>query len=332
MADRPYINTVGTQNHSAVLFYKGFDRIAQMEYAGEGEDMIGESLFGADDLGTEGLHNEVLFRTGLQGQAALMPDRVRQRFPQASYRMGSIMIHGYRQIGISHEYYPEELEDNLPGFDWLANLASDLPLLMRDAEEDLHMSFYNNGEAATQLVGHANTPLFVDGSSYTLKLLGRDDYFTGTAASNIIENGGGVSHSMLALARQYGDHFVNEEGRAQRKRIVKIVGRRQNIELIRQWIGANANVETFNPNSANPSSDLAGVELVATERMTQPNDLIFFYDGWQDHIKMRAKYQNRTDTFEEGHAQFRKVYTQVRSRLGYYAYNNRLVLLMRGAA
>lgn len=329
---RVFNNTVGTQDHNAAAYYRGFSAIVKMEYPGAGEDMIGETLYGADTLGTDGLHHEVYFHTGLVGQAALRPDHVRQRFPQASYRVGSILIHGYSQVGIAHEHYPEDLEDNLAGFEWLANLASDLPTLQRDAEEDLHLAFFNNGESASQLVGHASTPLFVDGTTYKLQLLGDPDFFSGTAASNIIETGGGVSYAMLELAKQYGRNFVNEEGRTQKLRIVKIVGREQNIELIRRWIGAPSNIESYNPNQPNPAADLAGVDLVATERMDQPNDLWFFYEGYQDDIKMRAKYQGRADTWEEGHAQYRKVVSQVRSRLGYYAFNNRRVVLMRGAA
>ena len=331
MADRVYRNTISTQNHNAAAFYRGFSQIAEMTYMGEGEQFVGEELYGADDLGTDGLHHEVYFRTRLQGQAALMPDNVRQRFPQASHREASIMVQGYDRIGIAHEHYPEDLEDNLPGFEYLANLAQDLPILLRDTEEDLHMRLYNEGESADRLVGHARTPLFVDGSTYSLQLIGNSTYFSGTAASNIIE-GGGVSHAMLHLAKQYGQHFINEEGRTQPRRIVQILGRAQNIDLIQDWIGHSSNIESFDPNKPNPNSDLSGVKLLKSERLAQPNDLIFFYEGWEDHIKMRAKYQGRAETWEDGHAQYRKVYSQVRSRLGYYAYNNRLVVLMRGAA
>jgi len=329
MADRTYRNTLSTQNHDGATFYRGFAKITEMEYANAGEDMIGEQLYGADDLGTDGLHHEVYFRTRLQGQAALMPDNVRQRYPMASYRTASILVQGYDRIGIAHEYYPEDLEDNLPGFEYLANMASDLPILVRDTEEDLHFRLYNEGETTNG--GFAHTPLFVDGTTDVLQLIGNADYFSGTAASNIIA-GGGVSHAMLALAKQYGENFVNEEGRVAPRRITQIVGRSQNIDLVSMYINQGGNIENFDPNRPNPSSDLSGVTLLKTQRLAQPNDLIIFYDGWQDHIKMRAKYQGRPDTWEEGHAQFRKVVAQVRSRLGYYFYNNRLVVLMRGAA
>jgi hypothetical protein len=328
-ADRVYRNTISTQNHDGATFYRGFSKIVEMTYPGAGEDMVGEELYGADDLGTDGLHHEVYFRTRLQGQAAIMPDNVRQRFPMASYRTASILVQGYDRLGIAHEHYPEDLEDNLPGFEYLAQQASDLTILLRDAEEDLHMRLYNEGES--RLVGFARTPLFVNGSSHSLQLIGNPTYFSGTAASNIIP-GGGISNAMFHLAKQYGRNFIDEEGRTKPRRIVMVLGRAQNIELAQAYVSHLSNMESFNPNLKNPNADLSGIKWLASERLAQPNDLIFFYEGWQDTIKMRAKYQGRADTWEEGHAQFRKVVSQVRSRLGYYAYNNRLVVLMRGAA
>jgi curved DNA-binding protein CbpA len=258
-----------------------------------------------------------------------MPDNVRQEFPMATYRTASMLIQGYDRIGIADEYYPEDLEDNLPGFEWLASKASELPRLVMDTEEDLKLRMYNEGE--TRIVGHAATPLFVDGSANSLQLIGDADYFSGTAASNII-SGGGVSYAMLHLGMQYGDNFVNEEGRPQPRRLVQIVGRKQNIDLVAMYINAPSNVENFDPNRPNPAAELQGVKLLSTQRMAQPNDLIFFYEGWEDHIKMRAKYQGRAETWEEGKAQKRKIVSQVRSRLGFYGYNNRLVVLMRGGS
>lgn len=329
MAERVFRNTLSTQNHDSATFYRGFSKIVEMSYGGEREDLVGEEMYGVDDLGTDGLHHEVHFHTRLQGQAALVPDNVRQHFPMASYETGWILVQGYDRIGIADEYYPEDLEDNLPGFEWLATKAQDLPMLVRDTEEDLMWRLYNEGE--TRVVGHARTPLFVDGDTDKLQLLGKPDYFSGTAASNIIE-GGGVSHAMLHLAKQYGDNFINEEGRPERLRVVMIAGRAQNIDLVEKYVTSPTNVESYKPNEPNPSASLQGVKLLRTQRMSQPNDLIVFYSGWEDDIKMREKYRGRADTWEDGHAQFRKIVSQVRSRLGFYAYNNRRVVLMRGAS
>lgn len=329
---RTYRNTVGTQNHNAAAFYRGFKEVVKRTYPGESEQYVGEELFGADTLGTDGLHHEVYYHTGLQGQAAIMPDVVRQRFPAASFRTGSILVQGYRQAGTSFEYYPRELEDNLEGFNFITGLAADLPTLLRDTEEDMMIQFYNNGESAQQLVGTANTPLFVDGSSYQLQLLGWPDYFNGTNASNIIEHGGGVSYAMLALVEQYGDHFVNDEGRISRLRPVMAAGRRQNMKLLAEYLSAPNNIEQFDPNRKNPAADLAGMKLVATDRLANPNDIIFFFEGWQDDIKMRAKYRHMAENWDEGNGRYLKVVNELSSRIGFYALNNRRVLLMRGAS
>lgn len=333
MALRTFRNTVGTQNHNAAAFYKAFEAVVKRTYPGEAEQFVGEELFGSDTLGTEGLHNEMYFYTGLQGQAHVAAhDVVRQRFPAASYRRGSILVQGYRQAGISFEYYPEELEDNLPGFNFITNMAADLPILLRDTEEDMMLGFYNNGESSAQLVGTANTPLFVDGSSAVLQLLGWADYFNGANASNIIENGGGVSNAMLALVEQYGDHFVNDEGRVNRLRPVMALGRRQNIRLLSEYLTYPSNIEQFDPNRPNPVAGLSGMRLVASDRLANPNDMIFFFEGWQDDIKMRSKYRHKSATWEEGNNRYRKIITETASRIGFYAFNNRRVLLVRGAA
>src|SRR5690606_25174298 len=129
--------------------------------------------------------------------AAKMPDDVRQQYPTASYKTGSILIHGYTRLGIAHEYYPEDLEDNLSGFEFIASMAEDLPVLLRDAEEEEYLNLYNNGESLVG--GHAGTPLFVDGVTHKLQLVGNPDYFAGTAASNIIDNAGGISYSLIHL-------------------------------------------------------------------------------------------------------------------------------------
>ena len=332
MAERVYRNTVGTQNHNAAAFYRGFSLITKRSYPGESEQFVGEELFGEDIFGTDGLHHEGYFHTGLQGQAAIMPDKVRQRFPSASWRTGHILVQGYRQAGIAFEYYPRDLEDNLAGFDFIAGMAADLPTLLRDTEEDMMIGFYNNGESASQLVGTANTPLFVNGSSYKLQLLGNPTYFTGTAASNIVPNGGGVSYAMVELAKQYGQYFVNDEGRQSSLRIVGALGRRQNIDLLQEYLTASFNIEQFDPNRRNPAADLAGISLYRSDRLANPNDIIFFYEGWQDDIKMRAKYRHMAENWDEGHGRFLKVVNELSSRIGFYALNNRRVLLMRGAA
>ncbi len=330
MATRAFATSLRTQNFDAATVYKAFDKIARIEYASAGENMVGEELYGPDDLGTEGLHNEAYFYTRLQGQAAKMPDQVRQRFPTASYKTGSIFISGYTQLGIAHEYYPEDLEDNLAGFDFIASMGEDLPILLRDAEEDEYLNLYNNGE--TIVGGHADTPLFVDGTTHVLQLVGNASFFSGTAASNIIDNAGGMSYALWHLAKQYGRNFVNEEGRSNPVELVQVLGSEQQMDLAEMYWDAPSNIEQGNPDMPNPLSGMRRPTFLRTERLANPNDLILFFEGWQDHIKERSKYRNKADTWEEGHAQFRKVYSQTRSRYGFYFYNNRLVVLVKGAA
>lgn len=330
MAQRIYRNALRTQDHSAATVYKGFDKIAQIEYAGASENMVGEELYGPDDLGTEGLHNEVFFHTRLQGTAQLLPDNVRQRSPTATYKTGSILIHGYSRLQIAYEYYPEDLEDNLSGFEFISRMAEDLPVLLRDAEEEEYLNLYNNGETITG--GHADTPLFVDGSADVLQLVGNPDFFSGTAASNIIDNAGGISYALINLLRQYGRNFVNEEGRTNPVQMVQILCNEQNGDLLDLYFDSPANLESTNPNRANPTSGMSKPTILRTERLANQNDLVVFFEGWQDQIKERSKYRNKTDTWEEGNAQFRKVFTQLRSRYGFYFYGNRLVVLVRGAS
>lgn len=330
MAQRIYRNALRTQDHDAATVYKGFDRVAKIEYAGAGEKMVGEELYGPDDLGTDGLHNEVFFHTRLQGQAQKMADNVRQRSPTVSYKTGSILIQGYSRLQVAYEYYPEDLEDNLSGFEFISRMAEDLPVLLRDSEEDEYLNLYNNGETITG--GHADTPLFVDGTTDVLQLVGNPDFFSGTAASNIIDNAGGISYALINLLRQYGRNFVNEEGRTNPVEMVQILCNEQNGDLLQEYFSAQGNRESTNPNLPNPTAGMRVPTILRTERLSNQNDLIVFYEGWADQIKERSKYRGRTDTWEEGHAQFRKVFTQLRSRYGFYFYGNRLVVLVRGAS
>lgn len=330
MAERLYSNTMGRQNVDSAFFYRGFSKVVQFTYANEGQNYVGSEIYGADDLGTDGLHHEVFIRTRLQGQAAIMPvDKVRQRFPMATYKTASILVQGYDQVGISYEDFPEDQEDFLPHASFVSDLGSDLSLLQLDTIEDLDLRLYAEGEA--RLGGFARTPLFVDGIAHRLQLVGRPDYFSGQAASNIIESGG-ISEAMFALAKQFGWNNVSEEGRPAPLNIVGVMGRRQNIELVREYVTSPTSLESFQAGRRNPHADLSGIKLIGTDRLPNDNDLIFFYEGWAEDIKRREKYHMRSDAWIEGNAQFTRRYSQIRSRIGYYFYNNRRVLLMRGAA
>lgn len=328
MAERVYTNRVDSQDARVESLKKSWEQVLRVSYGGETENMIGPQLWGTHELDTQGLHNEMFAHTGLIGTAQRMPDNVRQNYPMASYETGSILIHGFRKLGIAYEYYPEDLEDMLENMRFITELVGELPLLLSDAEEEEHHHVYNNGETYTS--GFFNTPLFVDGVTDKLQLLGRPDYFSGTAASNIIE--GGVSYALFTKIHQYGDNFVNEEGRLEAVEVDMYVCSRQNADLIEMYYTSAFNIESGNANMPNPLAKRSTPTIVISKRMANKNDLWVFFEGWQQFMKERNKYRGREDSWEEGNAQHRKVVAQIRSRYGYYFLSPRLVLLVKGAA
>lgn len=328
MAERVYTNRLDTQDANIASMKKSWEAVMRLNYGGELEQMVGPQLWGAHGLDNEGLHNEMFFHTGLQGTALKTTDDVRQRFPTAGYETGSILVRGYHRLGIAHEWYPEDLEDVPENMRFVQDLVGELPILLADAEEEEHHHYYNNGE--TQTGGIFNTPLFVDGSSNKLQLLGQPSYFSGTAASNIIY--GGVSYALIAKIHQYGDNFVNEEGRMESVDVDMYVGSRQNIELLELYYTSSFNIETGNTNINNPLSKRPVPKFVVSKRMANKSDLWVYFQGWQMFMKERNKYRGREESWEEGNAQFRKIVAQIRSRYGYYHINNRLVMLVKGAA
>lgn len=328
MAERVYQNRLDSQDARGEAIKKSWDAVLEMTYQGEMEQMIGAELWGASDLEATGLHNEVLFHTGLQGTAQKTADDVRRRYPMAGYKTGSILVKGYSRLGISYEHLFEDYEDVLDGMDFVTGLVDDLPVLLADAEEEEHHLVYNNGE--TQTGGVFGTPLFVDGTTNTLQLLGRPNYFAGSAATNILY--GGVSYALFQLIHQYGDNFINEEGRLQAVEVDMYVANDQNADLIELYYNSSFNIESGNSNMPNPLAKRRTPTVKRTKRMANKNDIWVFFTGWQDFMKERNKYRGRRDTWEEGHAQFRKMVAQIRSRYGYFFYNNRLTMLVKGAA
>ena len=326
-AERVYTNAMDTQDSRPESIKKSWERVMRISYGGAMDQMVGAQLWGTHELDTNGLHNEMLFHTGLQGTAVKVEDDVRQRFPMAGYKTGSILIRGYNRLGIAYEYYPEDLEDVLENMKFIQNLVGELPLLLSDAEEEEHHHVYNNGETYTS--GIFNTPLFVDGDSNKLQLLGRPDYFSGTAASNIIE--GGVSYALFAKIHQYGDNFVNEEGRLEAVEVDMYTTNDQNADLIELYYSASFNIESGNSNMRNPLSRRRTPRVIRSKRMANSMDIWVFFEGWQMFMKERNKYRGREGSWTEGHEQYQKVVAQIRSRYGYYFINNRLLMLVKGA-
>jgi hypothetical protein len=328
MAERIYTNRLDTQDSRAYAIKKSFEEVSRLSYAGAQDDKVGSRLWGAHTLNNDGLHNEMLYHTGLIGQAAKLDDDVRQRFPTAGYETGSILVRDYSRGGIAYEYYEEDLEDILKNMSFITELVGELGELLADLEEDEYHFVYNNAETYTG--GLFNTPLAVDGTNDKLQLLGRPTFFSGKAASNIIY--GGVSYALFTLINQYGDNFINEEGRRQRINPAMYVCSNQNADLIELYYASSFNIESGNTNDQNPLRKRPAPTIVRSERMANKNDIWVFFEGWQEFLKERHKYRGREDSWVEGHAQFAKTVTQLRSRWGHYFISNRLFLLVKGAA
>lgn len=317
-----YGPTRGTQDHNPQLVYKAYEEIVKRTYPGQ-EAMVGAQFWGTNELETRGLHNEVLMHTGLLGQAADLGDDIRASVPMATFATADQIIAGWNIVGIGYEYYPEELEDDI--YDIVAPKVGELPRLLADKEEDMHFAPYNNGE--TLEGGWAETPLFVDGTTDFLQIIGQPGENYG---SNIIEDAGGVSYHLIAKLEQYGENFISEEGTLAPLAIDRILASPRNARLLRMYFGAPSNIEQ--DNQAIPNPVLGVPEIYATHRLANPNDMIVFYQGWEQDLKYRAKYNNRLQTAEVGHLNQRKLVTITRSRVSYYWFNNRRVVLVRGAA
>lgn len=323
MAEQRFAPTRGSQEHNPQLFHKAYEKIVERKYPGV-ESMVGAQFWGQNELEVRGIHNEVLMHTGLLGGAANLGDDLRASVPMATYATAEQVIAGWEILGIGYEFFPEELQDDL--YDIVAPRVGDLPKLLTEAEEDEHFAKYNDGETATG--GWTKDPLFVDGVTDYLQIIGNKGVNYG---SNIIKNAGGVSYHLIALLEQYGDNFIDEEGRLAPLRIERIMCSRQNATLFRMYYGVNTNIEQDNPNVPSPIEQSAP-QIIATHRLANPNDIIVFYEGWMDDMKERSKFRAQTMTETVGHLNKKKSVTITRSRFSYYWFSNRRVVLVKGAA
>lgn len=322
-AERVYSMSRGTQDHDPRLFYKAYEKIVQKRYPGV-ESMVGAQLWGQNELEVRGLHNEVLMHTGLLGAASRLGDDLRAPVPMATYEKADQIIAGYHIVGVGYEYYPDELEDDL--FDTVAPKVSDLPMLLAETEEDEHFAPYNNGETSF-ISGWTNSTLYVDGTADWLKIIG---YQGENYGSNIITNAGGPSYHLIALLEQYGDNFINEEGRLSPLRVDTIVCSHQNKRLLELYYGASTNIEQQNPAIPNPAR--SAPTIIGTHRLANPNDMHVLYEGWQEDLKERSKWRAKTQSAEIGYLNQRKVTTITRSRFSYYFFSNRRAVLVKGLA
>lgn len=344
MATRAFLNSPDPQNGGQGEYDKLFDGVMMFEYQSPSEEtyFVGANLFGQDDLGiaNDGRKTRQLFiSTDLVGRADLKSDTHRQEFSSAGYYTGSLTIRGLAQMGKVHYYYDEDQQDRPEEFRFAMRHIASLPKLLKRTEEYQRLLFYVNGE--TQTGGFAKTPLFCDGVNSKLQLVGRSTYFSGTAASNIIDWFGGVGYAMIMMADSYGDNFVNEEGeRAQTFVTDVLTGSYAQGDLLYAYYTSRYNIDTANVNVPNPRNMVQGngrrrvvPNIWVSDELASANplDVIFFYDGWKDDIKEVTVFAGKTDTWTEGNAQMRRTVSQVRTRRGHYNKNNRRVLLMRGA-
>lgn len=316
----------GTQDSSLFAISRAWDSVMRQSYGGEGEDMVGPELWGAANF--DGLYENRLVHTGLVGTADRRNDVVRQRFSSPNYYWEPVTLFGAQRVGIYMQYFLEDREDFRPELDFAPMLAGELSALVRDAEEEDYFHPYNTGE--TWMTSRQNnSPLFVDDAT-GLTLIGEGRPALGHG--NIFY--GAPSYGLIEQLNQYGELFINEEGRGEMIRVDRIVGSRRNIELLRRYYDSTFNIDTGNPNIFSPIEGQPVPTLIATDRLYNRNDLIVFYEGWQNDLLSKTWYRGRVETgvFDEDVPQFHYAWSQVRSRYGFYAINNRRVALVKGAA
>jgi hypothetical protein len=323
MATKHLAHTTGVQDSNPQQVWRAYEAIMQKRYPGV-ENMVGAQFWGTNELATTGLHNEVLYHTGLLGSAAKLGRDLRTPVPMATYKTVDQVVADYEVLGIGFEYYPDELEDFLYPEVVLDKLG-DLPLLLADAEEDEHFAAYNNGETLTG--GWTADALFVDGSTKYLQTIGESGVNRG---SNIITTAGGPSYHLISLVDQYGQNFVNEEGRVSPLMVDRVMCSPQNARLLDLYYGASYNIEQDKQAIPNPA--MSRPQVIPTHRLANANDMIFFFQGWDEDLKERSKWRGQAMTETVGDLNEKRVVSIIRSRYAYYWFFNRRVLLVKGAA
>lgn len=331
------------QNVNAYEVENYVDAIQRMSYESEdmSADYIGDEIFGADDLqlGNMDLRQkrEIMAYTGLVGAADFFNDaQLRRDYSEATFYTGTMTISGMASMGKTFGYPIEETEMMRPSeMRFALQLAGELPMLLKETEEWHDVNFWN--DADTTLGGWYSTPVFVDGSTHKLQLLDRPNYFAGTLASNIVSFVGGIIGA-IKYADSYGDNFINEEGRRERKYVTHIICGEQVGDKLETYYGANFDIENmlpWMPNQRNQSRNRRVVPtILRTVKLDNPTDIIFLYNGWQEQFKKFVYFQNKQDSWDAGVGrapQYRKRMSQVRTFKGHYFKNNRFALKVQGA-
>ena len=322
--DRLYTSTRAVQDSDKHQQWKAYEDVMRLEYPGT-EEMVGAQLWGASTFEKRGLHNEVLIHTGLLGSAVKLGRDLRTMPPMADYSTIDYIRADYEIYGIGFEYYEEELGDMLYP-EIIMSKVGELPMLLADTEEDEHLAPYNNGET-TFTGGLFNTPLFVDGSSNFLQIIGRQGVNYG---SNIISNAGGPSYHLISLLEQYGYNFINEEGRISPLKVDRIVCSHRNKKILDGLLGASYNLESGNAAVPNPVD--GSIEVIASNRLSNANDMFVFYEGWMDDMKDHEDFRGKPSTGQEGILTEMRTIHIIRSRFSKFFINNRRVLKVKGVS
>jgi hypothetical protein len=313
-AARPFGAPIG-ENFDPRNYAREFEQIIELSY-GSGEDRDGAMMWGNSPFLTTGLHNEVMMETRLLGQAVKAAN-LREQPPIARFEKADAIFAGYDKYHIGYEYYDEEIEDELYGS--TIGHVQDLGSLMAETEEDTYFSPYNNGE--TFASGWQKKPMFAK----DLGIIGWNDI----VISNIIENAGGPGYTAIKLIEQYGDNFLNEEGRPSPIRPVKIVtGRARAKEWSLYYDVANISPQ-YQTDAAKVKPSYA-LEVHGTQRLANPNDAIIFYDGWQNDMLEQSKFRGKSEMKNEKMPD--RTIHKISGRWRFFFLHSRRVVLLRGAS
>lgn len=321
-----YSSINGAQDSNPAALTKVWESVMRSNYGGRREQLIGMELW--SDANFEGVYSNRLIHTGLKGTALISNDDFKQRFPQPRYDIEAVTLYGMHFIGIYFEYELEPRRDFDPRVDLAPMLVGELGELLADAEEEDFLLPFNTGETFLTSREHSS-PLFVDGISDELRVIGGE----GLGHGNILY--GSPSYGLIDSINAYGDTFVNDEFRPESLRPVMIMGSPRNIARLEQYYNTEYNIEAGNPFVRSPIQGQAAPRLLSTPRLYNSNDLFVFYEGWENDLLIRTDMRGEQSSGVGGAddvPQYRKAWTQMRTRHGMFVVNNRRILKVSGVA
>ncbi len=235
-----------------------------------------------------GDHFEELYHTELLGTATGTRN-LEEKAPRAVYRLAGGIFGQYTKYHIGYEMLNEAVDDELHGIS--LKMVGSLGKILAETEEYVYHAPYVNGK--TFKSGWEGKAMFRD----DLRNVGNDGY----VASNILVTAGGASYATIAEMYRYGEEFVNDESRPTPIMPVRILTGHVQARKFAELFSASSNIERTNVNVPNPMSSYGGTrpEILASNRLANPLDIIVFYQGWQDDFKVIDKYRGATDTYDK---------------------------------